>query len=84
MEENDSGQEQLFSMDDIKLEVMRARGAGGQVNQVCHHDRSHSLSCPACEQNRISSPINTHPLRDHCFYARRTKSASSQHSDSFI
>jgi protein subunit release factor A len=25
------GNQELFSMDDIKIEVMRARGAGGQV-----------------------------------------------------
>lgn len=31
MEETDSHEEELFSMNDIKLEVMRARGAGGQV-----------------------------------------------------
>ena len=34
MEENDTQQEELFSMEDIKLEVMRARGAGGQVTSV--------------------------------------------------
>ncbi|KDQ52929.1 hypothetical protein JAAARDRAFT_138047 [Jaapia argillacea MUCL 33604] len=34
-EGSDSGNEDLFSMDDIKLEVMRARGAGGQhVNKT--------------------------------------------------
>jgi len=30
-EETESHDEELFSMDDIKLEVMRSRGAGGQV-----------------------------------------------------
>lgn len=34
MEENDTQQEELFSMEDIKLEVMRARGAGGQVKFI--------------------------------------------------
>ncbi|KAF8816421.1 release factor [Phlegmacium glaucopus] len=35
MEETDAHEEELFSMDDIKLEVMRARGAGGQhVNKT--------------------------------------------------
>lgn len=33
MEETDAHEEELFSMDDIKLEVMRARGAGGQVRK---------------------------------------------------
>ena len=30
-EEDSESDNELFSMDDIKLEVMRARGAGGQV-----------------------------------------------------
>lgn len=30
-EETESHDEELFSMDDVKLEVMRSRGAGGQV-----------------------------------------------------
>ncbi|KAJ2919489.1 hypothetical protein MD484_g946, partial [Candolleomyces efflorescens] len=35
MEENDSKTEELYNMSDIKLEVMRARGAGGQhVNKT--------------------------------------------------
>lgn len=29
MEETDTQQEELFSMEDMKLEVMQARGAGG-------------------------------------------------------
>lgn len=33
MEETDAHGEELFSMDDIKIEVMRARGAGGQVTK---------------------------------------------------
>jgi protein subunit release factor A len=33
MDETDAHEEELFSMDDIKLEVMRARGAGGQVTK---------------------------------------------------
>ena len=36
VEENDTRGEELFTMDEIKLEVMRARGAGGQV-------RAHSI-----------------------------------------
>jgi peptide chain release factor 1 len=35
MEENDSKTEELYNMSDIKIEVMRARGAGGQhVNRT--------------------------------------------------
>lgn len=30
-EESDKANQELFSMDDVKVEVMRARGAGGQV-----------------------------------------------------
>jgi peptide chain release factor 1 len=30
--EEDAPEDELFSMDDVKIEVMRARGAGGQVN----------------------------------------------------
>jgi len=30
-EESDQVNQELFSMDDVKVEVMRARGAGGQV-----------------------------------------------------
>lgn len=35
-EENGSSEvdEELFSMDDIKIEVMRSRGAGGQVCRI--------------------------------------------------
>jgi peptide chain release factor 1 len=31
VEENDTHGEDLFKMEDVKIEVMRARGAGGQV-----------------------------------------------------
>jgi peptide chain release factor 1 len=35
IEESDAQKEELYSMDDIKIEVMRARGAGGQhVNKT--------------------------------------------------
>jgi peptide chain release factor 1 len=37
MEETDSGGDDLFSMEDIKVEVMRARGAGGQVSDLHIH-----------------------------------------------
>jgi peptide chain release factor 1 len=35
-EETESHDEELFSMDDVKLEVMRSRGAGGQVISLSH------------------------------------------------
>lgn len=31
-EESEVAEESLYSMSDLKIEVMRARGAGGQVN----------------------------------------------------
>jgi peptide chain release factor 1 len=34
IEETSGQDEELFSMDDIKMEVMRARGAGGQVSPL--------------------------------------------------
>lgn len=33
--ESSSAEDDLFSVADIKLEVMRARGAGGQVTMFC-------------------------------------------------
>lgn len=33
MEETDGQNDELFSMDEVKIEVMRARGAGGQVSR---------------------------------------------------
>jgi peptide chain release factor 1 len=32
--EEDAPEDELFSMDDVRVEVMRARGAGGQVNTI--------------------------------------------------
>lgn len=36
--EGDAPEDELFSMDDVRVEVMRARGAGGQVNVVFFFD----------------------------------------------
>lgn len=33
-ESESNGEDDLFSMEDVKVEVMRARGAGGQVSQL--------------------------------------------------
>jgi len=45
-EESDQVNKELFSMDDVKVEVMRARGAGGQVGLFiqCHRPASGSDS----------------------------------------
>ena len=79
MEETDAHKEELFSMDDIRLEVMRARGAGGQVTKYVNlfiiiHTHSQSK---ACQQNRISRPAHPYTHRNNCIYARRKKSTSS-------
>ena len=36
-EESDQANQELFSMDDVKVEVMRARGAGGQVGSFTRY-----------------------------------------------
>ena len=62
MEETDAHEEELFSMDDIKLEVMRARGAGGQVTtkHVISQYHTYSLSPKSTSTKRnqpSGSPI---------------------------
>ncbi len=49
MEESEGQQEELFSMDDIKLEVMRARGAGGQVGSIFLISIRLNIIFSACE-----------------------------------
>lgn len=79
MEETDTHEEELFSMDDIKLEVMRARGAGGQVTKHVNLLISYiTHSYPkARQQNRVSRPAHPYTNRNKCIYARRKKSTSS-------
>ena len=79
MEETDGHEEELFSMDDIKLEVMRARGAGGQVIRQVNLLISYLLTLhpKARQQNRISRPAHPYTHRNNCIYARRKKSTSS-------
>lgn len=54
IEETDTQAEELFSMNDIKLEVMRARGAGGQAsiftNGLAYHP-DHILSSMSTKPN---------------------------------
>jgi peptide chain release factor 1 len=48
--------DELFNMDDVKIEVMRARGAGGQVNRALLFSSPPEYSHPmltARQQNRI-------------------------------
>lgn len=45
-EESDQANQELFSMDDVKVEVMRARGAGGQVSSRAQYPHSALRSDP--------------------------------------
>lgn len=45
-EESDQANQELFSMDDVKVEVMRARGAGGQVGSFTRRPHFVSRSDP--------------------------------------
>jgi len=45
-EDSDQANQELFSMDDVKVEVMRARGAGGQVGSLVQCPNSASQSDP--------------------------------------
>jgi peptide chain release factor 1 len=44
VEENDKSGEELFAMSDVKVEVMRARGAGGQVRPFIYELSTHALT----------------------------------------
>lgn len=70
-EETESHDDELFSMDDVKLEVMRSRGAGGQVFSalLCNLflDITSNL---ARQQNRVGRSINSHTDGDHSINAR--------------
>ena len=62
----------LFTMDEIKLEVMRARGAGGQASpNMVELVGSHELtSIPARQQNRIRRPSDSYTYWDNGVDAR--------------
>ena len=57
MEETDTHGEELFSMDDIKLEVMRARGAGGQVIKFVNSLISYLLTLTPKHVNKTESAV---------------------------
>jgi peptide chain release factor 1 len=57
MEETDALKEELFSMDDIKLEVMRARGAGGQVSKHVNLLISYILTLTPKHVNKTESAV---------------------------
>jgi len=76
-EETESHDDELFSMDDVKLEVMRSRGAGGQVFSALSCNLFLDItSNSARQQNRVGRSINSHTDGDHSINARWTESAS--------
>ena len=72
-----STSDELYDPKDIKVEVMRSRGAGGQVCLIhlCSTPSLTSTSYIARKQNRISRPPDSHPNRNHRVDARWAKSA---------
>ena len=67
--------QRLYNPKDIKVEVMCAQGAGGQV-RIYHtncrfpFDADIVLHTTAHEQNGICSTTDTYPDRDFCLDAR--------------
>ena len=57
MEETDAHEEELFSMDDVKLEVMRSRGAGGQVTKHVNLSISYILTLTLKHVNKTESAV---------------------------
>jgi hypothetical protein len=57
MEATDTHEEELFSMDDIKLEVMRARGAGGQVRKYLYPLISYMHTLTPKHVNKTKSAV---------------------------
>jgi len=73
--ETDGKNDPLFSMDEVRVEVMRARGAGGQVSFF--FSPSNLLSrlyihekLVACEQDRVCRQVDSCAHGNHCLYAR--------------
>jgi hypothetical protein len=71
--------DELVKLEDVRVEVMRSRGAGGQVRlsnispPLC---KEPIRACLAREQNRICSTPNSCTHWDHRVNAGRTKSTS--------
>lgn len=67
---------------EVKVEVMRARGAGGQVRCEEDVDKITSLTdlFLACEQNRICRSIDAHPNRNKRLHAGQPKSTHGAHT----
>lgn len=60
-------------MDEVRIEVMRARGAGGQVRPhdslPRHANIEGGMDTTARQQNRICGSFDPHPDWDHGVYA---------------
>ena len=72
-QEKDIQKEDLFRMEDVKIEVMRARGAGGQVHtfSICLKIlQTSSLFSLARQQNGISRASDSRTDRHNCLHAR--------------
>lgn len=71
----------LVDEKDVKTEVMRSRGAGGQVRHLGFQIALHvdaALFILARQQNRVCGAADTYPHRDHRFDARFTESTSGE------
>ena len=67
--------DKLYDEKDVRVEVMRARGAGGQVS-ISHLALLIDLTpFVACQQNRVRSSSNAYPNGYYGVNARRTESA---------
>ena len=74
------GTDDLIKLEEVRVEVMRSRGAGGQVRHdffTSPHCTELNRACLAREQNRICSTPHPCTHWDHRLNAGRTKSASS-------
>lgn len=78
-ESQSNGTDDLLKLEDVRVEVMRARGAGGQVRfPVSVLCSLLNLACVtiARQQNRIRGTPHTCTYWDHRLDAGRTESAS--------
>ena len=68
-------------MDEVKVEVMRSRGAGGQVRNVTLVERLlfEFSALVARQQNRVGCTPDTYTDWNYCVDAGRTESASSKY-----
>lgn len=83
--ESKSSEDPLYTMDEIRIEVMRSRGAGGQVRCLITRYYTHyDLFLSARQQNGIRCTTDTHTYWHYGLYARRAEPTSSKFVDSFV